>query len=178
MEINKLIESLEIFIEQDLSPNGLYLLFCIKNKKIPSSVINTSLEIRKLEISGYVSNMELTEKGKDLFGVKSSKQDYNEFLKTYRELFPKGKVFGYYKRDSIPDLKERFDRFFKKYDYNQDLVLKATEKYIEDERVNSNWRYLKNSAFVIEKKGEPCLLAKLCEEFYNPDNSFVDFTDE
>lgn len=157
----------------------MYLLDCIRKKSIPDTMINMELELKKLKSTGYLlDNLVLTEKALTLFGVSQKRNDYLSFIQQYRNLFPAGKIWGYYKRDSPIELKERFDKFFKKYDYDYDLILKATKQYVEDERSNEGWKYLKNSAYVIEKKGEPCLLAKLCEEFYNTDSTVKDFTDE
>lgn len=178
MDINKFYKDFNNLKNKDISPNGIYLLSSILNSTVANELININLELRKLESYGYLDNeKKLTEKSEELLNITPKGMTYLTFLNTYRELFPKGKIFGYYKRDSLPDLRDRFNKFLKRYDYSYDLMLQATERYIKEELNNSNWQYLKSSAFVIEKKGEPSLLAKLCEEFYNTESNIVDFTD-
>ena len=179
MDTKNLIEFFNINLKKNLTPNGWYLLYCISNKIKINEIINLELEKRKLFNSNFLNqDGTLSKTGLEMLGIRNSEViTKDEFINSYRNLFPAGKIWGYYKRDSILDLRERFSKFFKAYNFSYDLILKATKKYIEEEKGNENWRYLKGAAYVIEKRGEPCLLAKLCEGYNEEDSNYGNFKD-
>lgn len=125
-----------------------------------------SIDMDKLVSLGYLneSDGELTSTGKSLF-QKVVVDD--KFVSEYRELFPKLLLpSGSYARVDAKDLKEALKKFFNKYNYSKEVVLKATQNYLEEYQAKG-YMYMKNSYFFINKKGEPSTLAAYCEAIIN-----------
>lgn len=168
-----MIELIKRMMSLGVSPNGYYILWCIANKQEPLSAVNVALELRILKNHGFLStNNEITSKGKDVLDIQVEDKvevtskgslNFNTFIETYREIFPPGKVHGYAKRDSVQDLKQQFKKWFGVYNYSYDKILEVTKDYVEEE-MESGGKYLKSSYYMLFKKGEPSLLAKLCEQ--------------
>jgi hypothetical protein len=81
----------------------------------------------------------------------------------YRELFPGTKLpSGKAARSNIEDLKKKFIAFFKRYpQYDWDLILDATEHYVEAYRKNE-YKFMKTASYYLSKDGESDL-ASDCE---------------
>lgn len=80
-------------------------------------------------------------------------ENYKEKVKAYRELFPTGQhpMLGYTFRSSVEDLTPRFAWFFSKYpDFSWELVLKATDVFIQKAQQNS-YRGLGKANYFIQK---------------------------
>ena len=64
--MKSMIKLFNKIVDNDISPNGLYLLYCIKHRKKPKS-INEQYELRFLIIDGFLDeDYKLTEKGENL----------------------------------------------------------------------------------------------------------------
>jgi len=156
-------------IDNGLSPNGLYVLYCIKNRNKPKN-INEHLEIRVLVADGFLNNdFEITPKGtaviekieahyeiQDDSKIKKksglSAKDLENITK-YRELFPKGNLpSGSPARISVKELEKKFLWFLNTYSYNWDTILKATKKYI-DQYQQEGYKFMKTSGYFIVKNG-------------------------
>jgi hypothetical protein len=80
-------------------------------------------------------------------------ENYKEKVKAYRELFPTGQhpTLGYTFRSSVEDLTPRFAWFFSKYpEFSWELVLKATDVFIQKAQQNS-YRGLGKANYFIQK---------------------------
>ena len=102
--------------------------------------------------------------------------DYKEKLKQYVELFPKGKLgSNAYARSNIKDLERNFIWFFQEYEdsYAWDVIIKATEFYIEEQR-RANYKYTQTSMYFIRKadvnKIVKSNLANYCDKILDGDN--------
>lgn len=156
--MKKLFEKTE---ETDITPNQLYLLYCIKNNIEPKN-INIHLEIRALRLSGCIGpgflikpkGELLLEDCQSMFKAKISKKTVevsSEFIETYRELWPNQKLpSGKYARSDKKNLLTNFTWFFSNYNYDMDTVLKATALYI-DEHASKNYKYMRTSQYFIRK---------------------------
>lgn len=152
-----MIQYKAIMEKYNLSPNQMYLLWCINSKNKPIN-INISTEIRFLQNLGMIDKngnclplgLEVSSELIKLSTVKTL--DINEaYLDKYVSLFPKIKLpSGKYARADKKNLKTQFTWFFKTYGYNWDDVLKATAIYV-DEYEKKGFLYMKNSQYFISK---------------------------
>jgi len=105
----------------------------------------------------------------ELFGNKKTGKaiDIEKFIVDYRDLFPKGSNNnGYpYKGDKQGCIK-KMKRFIKlNPEYSTDIILKATQKYINEKR-KDNYDYMHLAHYFIEKNGVSSLGA-FCEQIAN-----------
>lgn len=154
-------------LQQGLTPNAVYVLYCIKEKVKCSDSVNFSLEVLKLKSDNYLTeNLELS--GNTLkfiqeiegYFKKSKKKtsktlmgdDFLENIKTYNECFPATKLpSGVYARVNVKSLENAFRWFFQEFDYSWDVVIQATEKYVEEYSIN-RYNYMRNSQYFIRKQ--------------------------
>jgi hypothetical protein len=160
----------EIFfklIAQDITPNSYYILHCIKTKIAPAQYVNKELETKKLINNGWINeDLTLTSKSiiftteidgyfkkakkktnKDLLG-----DNFADNLKEYVEIFPNRKLSsGKYARVNPKNLENSFRWFFENYDYDWDMIFKATKKYIYDYSLK-NYEYMRTSQYFIRKQ--------------------------
>lgn len=162
-----------------LTPNGVYLLFCLK-RQIEPRLIDTALESSLLERDGYIDNGSLTVKSLDALAkaqylgkTKAARDKLSDddipYIEKYRSLFPAGKFpSGAAARSSVNELKPRFEVFFQKMpDYKDwNLVLQATALYL-DEAEQRNWEFTQSSENFIYKLDQfkvwRSTLAKYCQ---------------
>ena len=154
-------------LQQGLTPNAVYVLYCIKEKVKCSDSVNFSLEVLKLKSGNYLTeNLELS--GNTLkfiqeiegYFKKSKKKtsktlmgdEFLENIKTYNECFPATKLpSGVYARVNVKSLENAFRWFFQEFDYSWDVVIQATEKYVEEYSIN-RYNYMRNSQYFIRKQ--------------------------
>jgi len=157
-------------LKENLSPNQLYVIYCIKYNR-PVSVVNIHQEIRILvsdewikdESNGKGYKYALTPKADLLldklsFDIKDDKVPEEmkvnvlDNISQYIELFPKGKLpSGKPARADKKNLENNFKWFFANYSYTWDTVLKATAFYV-DEFEKVNFMYMRTSQYFIRKK--------------------------
>jgi hypothetical protein len=85
--------------------------------------------------------------------IKTEKVD--ALVKKILELFPEGKKYGtpYYWRCGSKELAVRLMSFFNKYgSYDEEKILKATDKYIKS--FNGDYRFMKLAKYFVWKKEE------------------------
>lgn len=171
-----------------LTPNELFAMLCFKEKiMIDHAKINLYFEMRRLKLEGYViydekeEKIVITEKGEALLTememlysktVESvSKQvignNYEEKITSYNMLFPRGKLpSGKQARVNTKNLEASFKWFFKTFDYSWEIVLKATELYVNEYRLR-NYLYMRTSQYFIRKtlpdRTSESELANYCE---------------
>ena len=188
----------EIFkrlIDENLSPNTYYVLHCIKEKTVPSKIVNKEIESKRLQNDAWVDeNLQLTSKSfifmeeingffkrtkkkaaKDLMG-----KDFVLSIKEYVEIFPNRKLSsGKYARVNAKNLEAPFKWFFENYDYNWEVILKATHKYVGEYEIN-DYEFMRTAQYFIRKqnidKSFESDLATYCELILNnPDDEIVYF---
>ena len=153
--------------KEELTPNSFYVLYCIKNSIKPHNFVNSSLAVARLKQDGWLDeNLQLTDKSiiftteidgyfkkakkkttKDLLG-----DNFTNNIKIYVEIFPNRKLSsGKYARVNPKNLENSFRWFFENYDYDWDMIFKATKKYIYDYSLK-NYEYMRTSQYFIRKQ--------------------------
>jgi hypothetical protein len=160
-------EVFDKLIKAGISPNAFYVLYCIHNKIVPNKFVNTSLEVSRLLSGNYLTeSLELSGNSVKFMSeiegyFKKSKKktsqilmgdDFQDNLKAYNELFPKGKLpSGVPARVNIKGLENAFRWFFENFNYSWETVLKATEKYVDEYSMN-RYNYMRNSQYFVRKQ--------------------------
>ena len=173
----------EIFnklIANKLRPNTFYVLHSMRQKIKPNSFVNSSIEVKRLQIDNWLDeNLVLTSKSiifieeidsyfrksknitsKDLLG-----SDYSDMITNYLELFPSIKLpSGKYARGNKKNLEINFKWFFENYEYGWDTILKATDNYVQ-ERLSEVYKYMRTAQYFIRKLNSDAIsdLANYCE---------------
>jgi hypothetical protein len=155
LELKKMFDDI---VKEGITPNQVYLIYCIDNKELTQN-INVHLEIRGLEVGGWVKDMSLTNKGKELisklnslYGQTDVKDVTISNIESYNNLFPKKKLpSGKFARTNPKNLELAFKWFFKNFDYTWDIVLNATAAYV-DEYEKKNYMYMQTSQYFIRKQ--------------------------
>lgn len=181
----------EIFntlIKNQITPNQLYILHCLKNKTVPHSSINISLEIERLKNGKWVEeDNSITAKSValidslDAYFRKSKKKsnediigvDYMSKIRAYVELFPTGKLpSGKPARSNPKNLETSFRWFFETFDYDWETVYAATKMYL-DEFERNNFKYMRTSQYFVRKQNQDksfdSELANYCEQYLSGD---------
>jgi len=150
---------LPLLKETGLSPNQLYLIWCIGTQTKPLN-INVHTEFRVLKNQGIIDeNGVLLPEGLDILEripkskgtVKPKLELTDELIMAYLEIFPKGKLpSGKQARADKKNIRSNFDWFFKTYKYDWDTVIKATKLYV-DEYETKNFLYMRTSQYFISK---------------------------
>jgi hypothetical protein len=160
----------EIFnklIINNLAPNTFYVLYSIAKATKPSSLVQSSLEVTRLQVDNWLTeDLKLTEKSLifiqeiDSYFKKSKKKTSSalmgdEFLSKiaiYNEIFPNRKLSsGKYARVNVKTLENSFRWFFENYSYSWDVVIKATEKYVDEYSVR-RYEYMRTSQYFVRKQ--------------------------
>lgn len=155
-------------LKHGLTPNGLYLLYNMR-EKVSTILINHTVELAKLLAGGWITqNKELTSKATDLLveveayfkktRAKVQKAvlgaDCRPYVEQYRSLWPAGLLpSGSPGRQSVPKLTDAFEWFFQNYpeyaDWN--LILTVAEKYVSL-FADQEYRGLRTSKYFIQKQ--------------------------
>ena len=159
-------EMFKILIRRGISPNGLYLLYNIKEKTSCPN-INVEYEKRLLIKDKWVNESnKITDKGLRLLievealfkKVKKKTNDtimgtnYNDKINEYNQLFPKMKLpSGKTARSSVGNLENAFRWFFQNHNHDWKTIIKATTSYLT-EREMRDWKFTKNSQYFIRKQ--------------------------
>lgn len=120
----------------------------------------TNLDIALTDIS-LIDQLDQNEKDEE----KSKSLD--DLVNSFIELFPKGikNRAGYYIKGNKEDVRSKFVTFMRKYKYTHEVILKATEKYLNKQK-NEGYAFCMLSNFFIIKNGTS-LLATECEAIMN-----------
>lgn len=166
--------------KSEISPSGVEILYCLKNKRKPSPFTNKGVEMVRLETKGFVLADKITPKGNRVLrelqkyfrDVKVDKTGWEEKIIQFNELFPKGKRPNttHYYRSNPKSLEERFEWFFLEFpEYNWDIVLKTTKVYINSFKQSGDYTFCNKSMFFIKKldKSDGETKSKLSEMCYN-----------
>ena len=184
--------------EMNITPNTYYVLHCIKEDIIPASYVNKQLECTRLQNDGWLKeDLSLTAKSIifmeeiNSFFKKTKKktttdligQDYTSKFQEYVEIFPNRKLpSGKYARVTIKNLETAFKWFFENYNYDWEIIIKATEKYVDEYSVR-NYNYMMTSQYFIKKqkidRSIESELANYCELIKtNPDDEGISYFKE
>jgi hypothetical protein len=192
-----MIEIFTKLIQNDLTPNSFYVLYCIKEKIVPHNSINKALECKRLHMNHWLSeSLELTDKSiifmaeidgyfkkskkktsKDLMG-----QNFMQNIEAYVKIFPNKKLSsGKYARVPAKNLENAFRWFFDNFNYDWETIFLATQKYVL-EYESKNYEYMRNSQYFLRKqnvdKSWDSDLATYCEYLNdNPDEDKNVFSD-
>lgn len=172
----------KILLANNITPNELFLMWMIKNGK-PLTKMNTHLEVRNLQNNELLQpdSVVLTEKANFILSeveqmVKKtvtkipeqmSSDDIDARIKTYLSIWPQRVLpSGKPARVSAKVIKDSFKWFFTNYDYSWQVILAATQMYI-DKQENDNYRACRTSQYFIVKttpeKIKESVLADYCE---------------
>lgn len=158
-------EYYEFLLKKKLTPDDIVILYSI-HSDVNYCGKMTDFESKSISLiaNGYLSfsneMYRLTTRGLDLLKeceeyfkkvhsksrVKVSYEDWEAYIEAYREMFPKSN------RNNPRVLFERFKWFVDEYGYSWDIILGATEKYLEHESKNSGGMYIKKSMYFIKKE--------------------------
>ncbi len=141
-------------IQESLRPADLIpsyhseVIICQRNGWLDSDNI---LQPKSMQVLSQVDKLfKSTRKN----NIKFDTEEFMTKLQEYREMFPQGKLpSGKAARTNIDELKKKMVEFFVKHPkYDWDLVLDATEDYIESYR-KQNYNFMKTAGYFISKDG-------------------------
>lgn len=105
---------------------------------------------------------------KKLSATETMGDDYKERIDEYLSLFPKGKLpNGKYARGNKKGIEENFKWFFQEYEFEWNIILSATSKYIEEYQ-KDNYKYMRTALYFIKKLREGIIesdLATYCQAY-------------
>lgn len=155
--------------QEKLTPNQFYLLYCMKTGLSPTD-INIHVELRELINSEWVNkvvdeyvltpkSIAIVNKIESYFTTQHKKSNnalmgegFEENAQKYNDLFPKRKLgSGKPARSHIKNIVTAFKWFFENYDYSWDVILHATELYLEKEE-ETGYKYTRTSQYFIKKQ--------------------------
>jgi hypothetical protein len=162
-----MLESHTKIISAGLTPNRYYVLNCIYEDIKPNKLINSELECLILKNDDWLDDeLKLTLKSTILIEelnnfVKNNNNKASEKLigdkfinniEIYNSIFPNKKLpSGKYARVASKNLEFAFKWFFVNYNYSWDLIIEATEKYVDEFSVR-NYEYMRTSQYFIRKQ--------------------------
>jgi hypothetical protein len=150
-----------------------YEIFKEKNKNI-LEYINTDCRLNDKGLK-LIEGMESIFKPiKQLKTLELLGPNYKEMIDKFIELFPKGKLpNGKYARTNKKTIEENFKWFFQEYQYDWDLVIQATEKYVNEYRMD-NYMFMRTAMYFIKKLIDGTVqseLATYCEAIISGDDN-------
>lgn len=151
----------------NIAPNTFYVLYSIAKFTKPSSLVQSSLEVTRLQSNNWLTeDLVLTEKSLifiqeiDSYFKKSKKKtsstlmgdSFLDQIKLYNEIFPNRKLSsGKYARVNVKTLENSFRWFFENYNYSWEVLLRATEKYVDEYSIR-NYEYMRTAQYFVRKQ--------------------------
>lgn len=186
----------EIFdklIKAGLTPNAFYVLYCSKEKRVPNSFVSHALEVKRLQSDNWLSeSLQLTQKSLtfiqeiDAFFKKSKKktssvlmgESFLDLIQEYVEIFPNKRLSsGKPARVNVKTLENSFRWFFDTYSYSWDIILQATNKYVNDYEMK-NYEFMRTSQYFVRKQNTDKTwdsdLATYCDMILNGEEDYDD----
>ena len=164
-----------MLVKYRISPNQLYLIHCLSEGIVPANIINAQVEGNISRALGLIDDKNnLTDAAKGVLvevnnvvgKAKRASQkvllgkEHEPYIIMYRDLWPKGNLpSGKPARLSLPDLKKKFQDFFKVHNYSWEIIIKATKEYI---RQKEHTQFIMTSGYFI-MKNDQSELASYCE---------------
>jgi len=177
---------------EGLTPNQFYILYCKHTNIVPSTSINSGIEILRLTNDEWIDQNTLTVKSLALIKeidsyFKTSKKktakavmgdNFMVNIETYLELFPKFKLpSGKYARADKANLEGNFKWFFESHSYSWETIFDATRLYL-DEYERQGYKYMRTSQYFIRKqspdKTYDSELANYCDMITNGETGIDD----
>lgn len=168
----------------NITPNEYCILNCINNNE-PFPKWNTvNPEYRKLRCCGWVTksgklsikSIDLLERlGSDIVIKENSPlNELRNKIKEYNDLFPNIQFpSGVAARAPMSALEPRFKWFFENHNYQWDIILGSTKRYLE-QKLYQGWdKTICAKYFVKKTKGgiDESVLAELCNIYLNGDDT-------
>lgn len=165
----------------DLNLNQLFTLFQ-KEERYPENLLVEPIELERLQVNKYIKitdydtwEWEFRQKALDLLktgivyydskGIGSKNPNLEDLVSKYRKLFKETGMSG--RTADVRTTTKKLEWFQKEYDYSEDVILKATTKYI-DQEAHNNFKYLQRCDYFISKEDTSKIkvsrLASFCEE--------------
>jgi hypothetical protein len=187
-----------------ITPNGLFALWTISEKVGYLNYINIVIELSKLERLNLITKIQcenntctynITSKGRIILitaakhmasAKKTNKvtmQEWESYIVTYNEMFPKGKkegsAVGF--RTNPKELLEKFSWFFEEYpEYSWENVLAATKSYTKEFEDKNDYTYMQTSKYFIKKEDKnrvvTSTLAQICYNISQGDDININNT--
>jgi len=133
-----------------------------------------------LECMIHINNLDvIISESIDKIVTESEVDDLDRLVKKFLELYPKGRNrAGETLKSNEVDTKNKLKGFLKKYKYSEDIILKATKNYIEQQR-RTGFEYCSAAHYFISKMGFGSKLASECENIVNGNSeSISSFSDQ
>ena len=172
---------------KNLTVQQYYILFKLYNKPNLSELGKQTIREKYKDIAEYINqDCMLNDKGikliegmesifkpiKQLKTLELLGPDYKERIEEFLDIFPTGKLpNGKYARTNKKTIEENFKWFFQEYQYDWDLVIKATQKYVDEYRMD-NYKFMRTAMYFIKKLIDGTVqseLATYCEAILNGD---------
>ena len=160
-------EIFNILVTKHIAPNTFYVLYCISKYTKPGNFVQSSIEVTRLKSDNWLTeDLKLTEKSVifiqeiDSYFKKSKKKtsstlmgdSFLDQIKLYNETFPNRKLSsGKYARVNVKTLENSFRWFFENYNYSWEVLLKATEKYVDEYSIR-NYEYMRTAQYFVRKQ--------------------------
>ena len=170
-----------------LTVQQYYIIFKLYSKPKLSELGKQTIKEKYKGIAEYINDdCTLNEKGiklienmevlfkpqKQLKAIEVLGAEFESKIKEYIEIFPTGKLpNGKYARGNKKEIVENFKWFFQEYHYDWDVILAATEEYVEEFR-KDNYKYMRTAMYFIRKLREGIIesdLATYCEAYLTED---------
>jgi hypothetical protein len=95
--------------------------------------------------------------------------EWDKFVKRFREAFPKGIMTGgKYVRSSTKDCSKKLKQFIKEYEFDEETIIAATEKYVSRYQMQG-YKFIKTASFFVIKE-KISALADECEMLSEADD--------
>lgn len=96
--------------------------------------------------------------------------EWDKFVQNFRNIFPKGVTTGgKYVRSSSKDCEKKLKQFIKEYEFENETILKATEKYVSRYQMQG-YKFMKTASYFI-LKDKVSALADECEMLSEDDSN-------
>ena len=191
----------DILAENNITPNGLLVLHATYNNYSYKNYINFKAEQYRLQVTGFLllqsdNTYKISKSGlhaireaekatkkisKNKVKAKIPFADWENKIKEYNDLFPKGKRENSSSsfRTNPKELFARFKWLFDEYpEYSWEMVLKATRTYVKHYKDENNFTYLQSSKYFIKKddktKTTTSNLATMCYNIAEGNEDQVD----
>jgi len=143
------------------------------SKKVPKIYINEDCTLTEEGVKLIKKVDSFFKPMKNLKNMELLGDDYQEQIDIFLSIFPTQKLpSGKYARGNKKNIEANFMWFFQEYDYDWELILDATEKYIEEFQ-KKNFMYMRTAQYFIKKMIDGTAtseLATYCDILLNQDD--------
>jgi hypothetical protein len=173
--------------KKNLKPSEYYFMFYSYMNPLKVSerdktylFLNKYFTDKKLNEEGIKLIEEIDNLFKPIKKIKSINllgDDAEKNIDAFLELFPTYKLpNGKYARGNKKNIQENFMWFFQEYNYNWDVILKATETYVKEYQRN-NYQYMRTAMYFIKKVIDGTAVSELAN-YCDIVNSSTDYIPE